>query len=93
MRSKSLSKNLIPKKHLKKGDVNTSNSLRKNSAFFAKYVCDDINASIHSSKLHVELKEANIIPVHKKKSNLCKANYEPISILQNNFKVLRRMLI
>ena len=44
--------------------------IRKNAAFFAKYKCDDINASIRSSKFHNELKEADIIPVHKKKSRL-----------------------
>ena len=30
-------------------------------------MCDDINASIHSSKFHNELKEADVVPVHKKK--------------------------
>ena len=58
---------LDPKKASQKSDMST-NILLKNAAFFAKYICNDINTLIHSSKFHNELKEADIIPVHKKKS-------------------------
>ena len=74
--------NLDPKKASQKSDMNT-NIIRKNAAFFAKYMRDDINASIRSSKFHNELKEADIIPAHKEKSKLSKENYRPISILPN----------
>lgn len=60
-----LIKNLDPKTVSEKSDMNT-NTRRKNF-FFAIYKCDDINGSIHSSKFHVELKEADIVPGHKKK--------------------------
>ena len=83
--------NLDPKKASQKSDMNT-NIIRKNAAFFAKYTRDDINASIRSSKFHNELKEADIVPVHKKKSKLSKENYRPISILPNIFKVYERCL-
>ena len=83
--------NLDPKKASQKSDINT-NIIRKNAAFFAKYTCDDINASIRSSKFHNELKEADIVPVHKKKSKLSKENYRPISILPNISKVYERCL-
>ena len=69
-----------------------TNIIRKNAAFSAKYVCDDINASIRSSNFHNELKEADIVPVHKKKSKLSKENYRPISILPNMSKVYERCL-
>ena len=49
-----------------------TNIIRKNAAFFAKYTCDDINISIRSSKFHNELKEADIVTVHKKKAKLSK---------------------
>ena len=49
-----------------------SNIIRKNAAFFAKYTCEDIDASIRSSKFHNELKEVDIVPVNKKKSKLSK---------------------
>ena len=69
-----------------------TNIIRKNAAFPAKYTRDDINASIRSSKFHNELKEADIVPVHKKKSKLSKENYRPISILPNISKVYERCL-
>ena len=60
--------------------------------FFAKYTCDDINGSIYFSKFHVQLKEADVVPVHKKKSKLSKESYRPISILPNFPKVYERCL-
>ena len=47
-------------------------NIRKNAAFFAKHMCDDFNAAICSSIFHNELKEADIVPVHKKESKLSK---------------------
>ena len=70
----------------------STNILKKNAAFFAKYICDDINTLIRSSKFHNELKEADIVPVHKKKSKFSKENYRPISILPNISKVYERCL-
>ena len=64
--------------------------LKKNHSFFAEYICNDINASILNPKFHNELKEADIIPAHKKKSKLSKENYRPISILPNISKVYER---
>ena len=55
-------------------------------------MCDDMNASVRSSKFHNELKEADIVTVHKKKSKLSKENYRPISILPNISKVYERCL-
>ena len=69
-----------------------TNILRKN-AFFAKYTYDDINSYIRSSKFHNELKEGNIVPVHKKKSKLSKENYRPISILPNISKVYEGLYV
>ena len=51
--------NLDPKKASQKSDMST-NIIRKNAAFFAKYIC------IRPSNSHNELKEADIVPVHKK---------------------------
>ena len=50
----------------------STNILKKNAAFLGEYICDDINTSIRSSKFQNELKEANIVPVHKKKSKFSK---------------------
>ena len=83
--------NLDAKKASQNSDMNTK-VLKQNAAFFAKYSCDDINPSIRSSKFHNELKEADVVPVHKKKSKLSKENYRPISILPNISKVYERCL-
>ena len=53
------------KKAALKDDIKT-NLLKKNVDFFAKYTCDDINNSIRSSKFSNELKQAEIVPAHKK---------------------------
>ena len=68
-----------------------TNILRKNSSCFAKYTCDDFNASIHYSKFHVEIR-GRYVPTHRKKSKLSKGNYRPISILPNISKVYERCL-
>ena len=82
---------LDPKKASQKSDTST-NILKKNAAFFAKYICDDINTSTRSSKLHDELKEADIVPVHEKKSKFSKESYRPRSIHPNISKVYERCL-
>ena len=72
-----------------------TNILRKNIqnyTKFAKYTCDDINASIHSSNFHVKLKETDIVPLQKKRSKLFKEIYISISILPNFSKVYERCL-
>ena len=90
MRSKSLSK-IRSQKSFPKIWYEHKNSF-KNAAFFAKYICDDINTLIRSSKFHNELKEADIVPVHKKKSKFSKENYRPISNPPNISKVYERCL-
>ena len=52
----------------------------------------DINSSISALKFPNDLKEADIIPVYKKKSKLSKGNYRPLSILPNIPKVYKRCL-
>ena len=80
--------NLNPKKASQKSDMNTP-IIRQNAAFFAKYACDDINASIRSSKFRNELKEADIIPVHKKKSRLFYVNYRHLVSFQISLRFMK----
>ena len=56
---------LDPKKATQKDDIKT-NLLKKNVEFFAKYTCDDINDSIRYSKFPNKLKQADIVPAHKR---------------------------
>ena len=82
---------LDPKKAAQEKDIHT-NTLKQNSDFCAFYVQKDINASISTSKFPNDLKEADVIPVYKKKSKLSKENNRPISILPNISKVYERCL-
>ena len=77
---------LDPKKTSQKSDMST-NIFLKNAVFFAKYICYGINTLIRSPNFHNELKEADIVPVRKKKSKFSKENYRPICILPNISKV------
>ena len=71
-----------------------TNIIGKNAVFLAKYLCDDINASLRSSKFHNELKEADFpdFRLHKKKLKLSKENYRPISTLPNISNVYERCI-
>ena len=82
---------LDPKKAAQEKDIHT-NILKQISDFFAFHVQKDSNASISPSKFPNDLKEADVIPVYKKKSKLSKENYRPISILPNISKVYERCL-
>ena len=84
-------KSLDPKKATQEKDIRTS-ILKQNSDFFAVHVKKDINASISALKFPNDLKEADIIPVYKKKCKLSQENYRPISILPNISKVYERCL-
>ena len=77
-----------PKKVAQEKDIHT-NTLKQNSDFFALHVQKDINASISTSKFPDDLKEADVIPVYKKKSKLSKENYRPTSILPNISEVYK----
>ena len=79
-----------PKKASQKFDMSTN--FLKNAAFSSKYICDGINALIGSSNFYNELKEVDIVPVHKKESKFSKENYRPTSILPNISKVYERCL-
>ena len=82
---------LDPKIAAQEKDVHT-NILTQNLDFFTFYVHKDINASISALRFPNGLKEADIIPVCKKKSKLSKEKYRPISILLNISKVYERCL-
>ena len=81
--------NFDPKKTFSKDNIKT-NLLMKNADFFAKYTCDDINASIHLSKFVSNLKHADIVPTHKNNSKVPKENYRPISFSVNISKIYKR---
>ena len=82
---------LDPNKAAQEKDIHT-NILKQNSNFFAFHCQKDTNTFISTSKFPNDLKEADVIPVYKKKSKLSRENYRPISILANFSKVYERCL-
>ena len=82
---------LDPKKAAQEKNIH-SNIFKQNWDFFAFHVQKDINSSMSTLKFPNDLKEADIIPVYKKKSTLSKENYRRISILPNISKVYERCL-
>ena len=82
---------LDSKKAAQEKDIQT-NILKQNPDFFAFHLQKDINASISSSKFPHDLKQAEVIPVYKKKYKLSKENYRPIGILPNISRAYERCL-
>ena len=72
---------LDPKKAAQKDDIK-NNLLKKNADFFKKNKCDDINDSIRSSKFPNELKEADIVPAHKKSQSFLRKMIDPLVFSQ-----------
>ena len=60
---------------------------------YSLFIHDDIKTLISFSKFHNELKKANVVPGHKRKSKFSKENYRSISILPNTCKVYRRCFL
>ena len=78
---------------LKKGDesvpIDVMNTLSKS---FCQIICQCINSCIDQSYFPDKLKQANIIPIHKKESTSKPENYRPISILPTFSKVFERLM-
>ena len=66
--------------------------IKNNSSFFAEFFSENINYCIENSKFPYDLKLADVIPVHKKKSKNSKDNYRPVSILSNISKIYERSM-
>ena len=57
--------------------------IKQNADIVADFIYQNFNNAIACSVFPVNLKNANISPVHKKESRENEANYRPISILPN----------
>ena len=80
---------LEPKKSCQKFDMIT-NIL--DATFFAKCICDNINALIRFSKFDNKLREVDNVPMHTKRSKFSKENSSILSILPNISKIHERYL-
>ena len=66
--------------------------IKMNSDTFANFICLHFNYCIDIGEFPQEFKNANIIPVHKKKEKSDKTNYRPVSILPNLSQIYEKLL-
>ena len=69
-----------------------SNILKKSSDICSKVISNCINRSIVTGEFPAKLKQADIIPVHKKDDTTVKSNYRPISILPTVSKIFEKII-
>ena len=63
-----------------------------NKDIFANFITDHFNYCITYGELPDELKNADVIPGHKKHEKCAKTNYKPLSILNNISKVYEKLM-
>ena len=66
--------------------------IKMNSDIFANFICLHFNYCIDIGEFPQEFKNADIIPVHKKKEKSDKTNYRPVSILPNLSKIYEKLI-
>ena len=66
--------------------------IKLNSHIFANFICLHFNYSIDIGEFPQESKNADIIPIHKKKQKSDKTNYRPVSILPNLSKIYEKLI-
>ena len=66
--------------------------VKENVDIFCDFVCTSFNSSVSKSKLPGNLKLADITHPYKKGKKDIKANYRPVSILQNLSKIFEKCI-
>ena len=66
-------------------------TIKMKAHIFANFVCLHFNYYTDIGKFSQEFKNADIIPVHKKKEKRDKISYRPASILPNLFKIYKKL--
>jgi hypothetical protein len=81
---------LVSKINIKKAtgvDQISSKLLRAGAPVINKHITTLVNNTIKTSVFPTRLKEAHVVPLHKKNDSLDKKNYRPVSILPTISKV------
>ena len=73
-------------------DTTAPNTIKDNSDILTCKWLSDFNISIDSNIFPINLKNADITPVHKKGDRTDKSNYRPVSILPTISKIFERFL-
>ena len=66
--------------------------IKMNSDIFANFICLHFNYCIDTGEFLQEFKNADIIPVHKKKEKSDKTNYRLVSILPNLSNIYEKLI-
>ena len=83
--------NLDKKKTYQENDIPVK-IIKSHKDIFSYVIHHKFNNSLHSSVFPSELKKADIIPIHKKKSKFDIENYRPVSILPVLSKIYERCM-
>ena len=66
--------------------------IKMNKNIFANFIMDHFSYCIAYGEFPDELKQAEVIPFHKKNEKCDKTNYRPVSILTNISKIYEKLL-
>ena len=83
---------LVSKINIKKAtgvDQISSKLLRAGAPVLNKHITTLVNNTIKTSVFPTRLKEAQVVPLHKKNDPLDKKNYRPVSILPTILKFMK----
>ena len=84
--------NLNIEKAIQSNDVPTK-IIRLNKDIFGNFIRSDFNNNcIENGIFSDDLKQADVIPAHKKNDKCDKSNYRPVSILPNISKIYERLI-
>ena len=73
-------------------DQISSKLLRDGAPLLNKHITTLVNNTIKTSVFPTRLKEAQVVPLHKKNDPLAKKNYRPVRILPTIYKVYKMVL-
>ena len=84
-------KNLNVRKTCLGSDIPTK-IIKLNIDLFSSFICQNFHYCISTGKFPNKLKDADVIPFHKKKDKSDKTNYRPVSILPNISKIYEKII-
>ena len=76
---------------LRKTDILTKTA-KLNADFFGNYLYKNFNYCLEKSEFPCLYKDADVVPVHKKKIKSDKVNYRPVTILPNLSKIYEKLM-
>ena len=66
--------------------------IKYNKDIYANFICSHFNSCLDLGEFPEALKNADVIPIYKKKEKSLKENYRPVSILSNISKIYEKLM-